>query len=507
MRIIIADDEYWAQEYLIDIINHSDPTWSIVGVASQGKELEEMVMEQRPDVAIIDIHMPEMSGLQAYQACKARSPETQWIILTGYEEFHYALEAIKLGVRDYLTKPVEARNLEQIIRRLDAERKLMMEGIQEQVELSLRNAYYGGQSDSWTGRSSLANNCVYQIAIIYADSFLEKQIQERLMQQFVAKIQALLPSREEGLEWHWMYVLPSGDLCSVMVLKKDRKENGRYRSYACELETMIRQASRSEWAITVITHEQPLRYCELGPWMYEARSHSPMRMLHGTGRVWRLQEMAAAHLPGYVHLFEVVNRLVSYYKHHKLSAYVAECNRLLDLLIETKMDSDPSLQLIKQGFYAYLQLHIPVQLRVHTPVLTMISSLIQQGYMTIAAVGGEEKRDLIERVRQYIEQNYMNNLSISGIAQEFYMSPNYLSTLFHRKVGTPFLKYVTNIRIQKAQSLLTETDKQIQEVAYLVGYYSQSHFIKTFREYTGYYPSDYPGRSSKRTLKREYNRY
>jgi two-component system, response regulator YesN len=109
--------------------------------------------------------------------------------------------------------------------------------------------------------------------------------------------------------------------------------------------------------------------------------------------------------------------------------------------------------------------------------------LIQHGY--------KGQMHKVDQVIHYIQNRYMENIGISQIAEEFNLTPNYLSTLFRKKTGTTFVKYLTHNRINKARELLAQNDMQIQQVAKEVGYFSTRHFTKLFTEIVGCYPSDY----------------
>jgi len=85
----------------------------------------------------------------------------------------------------------------------------------------------------------------------------------------------------------------------------------------------------------------------------------------------------------------------------------------------------------------------------------------------------------------------IKDINILQIADELQVTPNYLSTVFHKKMDITFIKHLTRIRLIKAQQLLLETNAQVQEVAELVGYVNPRYFAKLFTELTGYYPSDY----------------
>ena len=115
MKVVIADDESLVRYTLRSMINEMEAPWQIVGESTNGEELMVLLAEHQPNVAIVDIRMPKMNGLEAILLGKAKSPLTKWIILSGYSDFHYAQEALRLGVSQYLLKPVGSADLESAL--------------------------------------------------------------------------------------------------------------------------------------------------------------------------------------------------------------------------------------------------------------------------------------------------------------------------------------------------------------------------------------------------------
>ena len=129
MRILIAEDEQRTRQGLVRVLQSLRDEYEIVAQASNGKAALEMILEQKPDVVFIDIKMPFMDGLELSRLVKKALPQTKIIILSGYNEFDYAKEAIKIGISDYLLKPVTSANL------IDALKKVA-ETIREEREKS-----------------------------------------------------------------------------------------------------------------------------------------------------------------------------------------------------------------------------------------------------------------------------------------------------------------------------------------------------------------------------------
>lgn len=101
------------------------------------------------------------------------------------------------------------------------------------------------------------------------------------------------------------------------------------------------------------------------------------------------------------------------------------------------------------------------------------------------------KKDLITDVKEYISQNFAQNLTLAVLANRFFINPFYLSQLFKEKTGETYLSYVMKVRINKAKELLETTNLKMAEVCELVGYTDTKYFSKLFEKLAGCKPSEY----------------
>lgn len=115
-RLFLADDEIIILRGLRKLLDWGELGIEIVGEAMNGKEAEERILALKPDLAILDIHMPLLSGLDILRTISERKLNTRVILLTGHEEFAYAREALRLGAGNYLVKPVRKEELLQAVR-------------------------------------------------------------------------------------------------------------------------------------------------------------------------------------------------------------------------------------------------------------------------------------------------------------------------------------------------------------------------------------------------------
>ena len=120
-KIVIADDEPKIRQGLRELVESFDLPLKVCGEAKNGLEALRIAGEEQPDIALVDICMPKLNGLQLLEQIRSVRPECRTIIVSGYNEFSYAKEAMALGVRSYILKPIEEQELYEAILRLTEE--------------------------------------------------------------------------------------------------------------------------------------------------------------------------------------------------------------------------------------------------------------------------------------------------------------------------------------------------------------------------------------------------
>jgi len=120
-KVLIADDERVIREGMATLIDWNQHEFEVCGLAANGLEALDMIAKTRPDLMLVDIQMPQLSGLLLIEKAKVIAPDLEFIIITGYDEFDFARQAINLGVRDYLLKPIKEHRLLESVERIRKE--------------------------------------------------------------------------------------------------------------------------------------------------------------------------------------------------------------------------------------------------------------------------------------------------------------------------------------------------------------------------------------------------
>ncbi|WP_055108872.1 response regulator transcription factor [Paenibacillus ihumii] len=392
MRAIIADDEKLARSTLRSMLNELDSGLEIVGEAKDGGELAEMMDANGVDIVFVDIKMPVMSGLEVVQRFKESSPNTQFLILSGYSEFEYAREALRLNALDYLLKPVDL----------------------DELALSLKKARERYIFQIRAGNSEFAN-------ILASLVYMTRSIED-------------IP--EYSVYKDWVFSLGCFTFSGTLTESQKKLEECRYQQ--------------------------------------EIREHADLRFLCPEYRTSMLI------LPnGYFvqvigmdpRLAEKGKKMLEDYWNHTVQDRIANNNSSFKVSLNTF--SDMSFQ----------------------SATKKLLDLAETNGDVDSDFGDKKDEDesihIVDKVVAFVENNYMKDIGIGQIAYDLEVTPNYLSSLFHRRQGVTFMKFLTKIRMERAKEILEHNPHiKIYEVAEQVGYYTTRHFTKLFREYFNCYPSE-----------------
>lgn len=144
--ILVVEDEYLVRKGLTKLVNFSAYDMEVIGEAEDGKQAWDSIQKRVPDIILTDINMPHMNGIQLAGLVREHYPHTHLVFLTGYDDFDYALSAVKLGIDDYLLKPFSRQDIEEMLENI--KKKLDQEGKQLQVQGLLKTEFDGDIAQS-----------------------------------------------------------------------------------------------------------------------------------------------------------------------------------------------------------------------------------------------------------------------------------------------------------------------------------------------------------------------
>lgn len=453
MNLLIVDDEpliHVSIEFSLEELQTDDVQ---IFHAYSGTEMLTRMAEQAIDIALVDIQMPGMSGLEAINAAREQWPNTFYYIMSGFSEFEYAREAIRLNVTEYLLKPLEPEALAAVIAKVRAERANQ----QEQVRDAFR-AWLEGTLHRHDVGYLYSPQYYTAILLLTYDSNLEDQdpwVPDAVLthhEYFVS-----IPCNEGVL---LMLFAPSAPL-GREILREVRRRNFP-EGVTCFATSMCHDAEKMATQMRQILDYSPIRvYRGIGVRYDVAAILSASEEEIGAAQKW-IALRDSFFTSRYTDYVSLGSQLA-----HSQDMWPAQGAEQLEKFLETvtgipcpgPKTAEEKLKYLRQAG----------------------ETLMQQ----------RKNTDKLDSVLSYVERNFNKDISVASLAARFDLTPNYLSALLKKKLGMKFTDYLTRLRIAQAKRLLLSTDLSIKEITEQVGYYSQSHFTKLFMEREGCTPGEF----------------
>lgn len=464
MKILIADDEILSRLTILKILNDLGIPNSDLLQAESGQQILDLLHTECIDIAFIDIRLPDFSGLSAIEQCLSFSENTSFYVLTGYSKFEYAKEAIHLGVKDFLLKPVTPDLLASILEK---------EERHTQAKKKLANYVYANQiSHVLLGGTPSATEPALSCLPIYLTSYHPENIN-------------LTSFYRIELEYPMVHVVvfPIYNMTGIVFCT----ESSQYSAAVLPaIRRILKQVlvQKENADVSIFYPEAFLPLSDLPGIYSDLKNFSVLRIFQGSHRIFPYRP---SYISSHSSLFDLATLFEKMYEHYVAASYsdMVSTTQLLKTRIHSFRLWEDSTYMMHVNDWLAVIFHQPPchSENDFTKMLdTLCFSLLQEQ---------EGKEFRIQDVLNYIHNHFSEDLSVNSLASEFHFSPNYLSTLFKKETGTKFIDYVTDLRMAKGKQLLVETSLQIKEIALQVGYLTASHFIRTFVKYEGVTPNEY----------------
>lgn len=453
MNLLIVDDEpliHVSIEYSLK--ESGDPSLRIFH-AYNGSEMLQRMAEQDIDIALVDIRMPGMDGLTAIGNARRNWPKTNYYIMSSFSEFEYAREAIKLNVAEYLLKPLTSEQLSEILARVRQEKDREEDQIRESFRAWLVGTLHRHDV------SSLFDPACFASVLLFCCDSPEKELHD------------WLPERLQGDQPN-VTVIPCWEGQLALVFAQDEKS-------VQEILHALPQKDHPEGVTGFITpvSDDP---AVLAKEMHRILDLSPLRVFWGIGRRYRSALLPETSEEETTQAAEWIG-LRDCFLEKRYADFVTKSSAL----IPTLADLGPA-QL--RHLADFLRTVTGEEIPGGADAEGIAAFLRETGEGMIRRETGQDR---IDAVIEYVRENYCEDISVARLSLQFDLSPNYLGSLFKKKLGVSFVDYLTSLRIARAKELLVSGNLSVREVAESVGYYSQSYFTKIFIKKEGCTPGEY----------------
>lgn len=498
LTILIVDDEPLILNGLMSMIRHRPGGSAVVIGASDAAEALEAAERSRPDLVITDIHMPEMNGLELIEAMQEMSLCERFVILTGYEDFGYARQALRYGALDYLLKPIDKQVLYELLDKVGEQKERELKRIAERQQAALGDMLFFNAAPE------------------------DLELEDEAMAQAV-------PTGETGL---------------LLLQYPPHQEEAAYETL-CRLQTRLAPVAERIRLLRKRLPGQALMLIESKrlPAVWETVAAEPWRFAEpGEARPSRLLVGAseAADLTGRSNLHGLYIRARAALDIHKLYGRPAlppipppaASARMLTLLCgEGGTEQESELreiaeQLAQAGhpqsaggaddiafmlglMELYLQ-HRGLSQDHDGSRLTereeaesgavdpdqVAQRLVQLVRLALPRPERQAAKHsyspTMNRILRYVEEHFQEDVSLDQLSEALKLHANYISALFKQETGETFLHYLHAYRIERAKAWIVRLpDMPLHQIALKAGYENTRHFFKMFKKITELTPGQF----------------
>lgn len=491
MNILLVDDEYLIRAKLLKYLKDSTFKFNNIYEASDGLEALEIIRTNSIDIAIIDIHMPKITGIELLQTLRAELYKTNIIFLTGFEKFEYARQAIKYNTVEYLLKPVKKSDLYNAIEKCISLIEKSDQNLVAIHELEEKSKYQY-IVDSIYNDLDIKNSPL----TITDDNYIFISV-ELFHESYLNKLYSFLENNFETFDV--IYGLSKKNKILLVNCIYSDNIKARFNS---------------------LIENQILSYCyfnkdskdikKLKDSFFECITLFPAKIFFDKFSIFTFNDIKykACTLPNTLKLdFELLarsntsNNLVNTFEFYIDKVSDIKDIYALKLLVNCFLSSIEDVFLEGNGEYlSPINLdHLITNLLYTSKDLNSIKSYCYNCYDRLSKEKSTTRNTknsisskTIIKVKEYIDQNYYSdNINLDYLSSRFYINSCHLSSTFKKIIGESLVEYITKKRITEAKSLLKNDDIKLSEVAEKVGYKDYYYFSKLFKKHVGVSPLKY----------------
>ncbi|MFW2490247.1 response regulator transcription factor [Clostridium chromiireducens] len=521
MKIFLADDDFIIRKGIRTILEKSNPKYSIIGEAQDGEEALEKIKElDSIDLLITDIKMPIMDGLELIKELRAYRDTIKIIVLSGFDDFKYVRSAFKDGAVDYVLKPINKKSLIELVEKIDSciqienQEKLQIEKgsnlILENLLKKLMNRLYVKFSDCENDVSSfgIKSNKYYAVLIFELDINYEKlnKVEEvniaRLLEDLYSRI-TFIENHEAYFEQAFKYIEKQ-----QIVILYNGITNQESLDYIIQKYKMIMECcKRGEvtYSIGISDLFSELDKCYIA--YDQAVKSLNYRFYRGGGEIIKFNEVDMKNFESYFNIDEYVKSISDNIEILNFSSVRSIINELFDKLRKDKIDSEEFRDIIEeicekviftindlQEIFNEREYNYKFHIREITTIDELneyINTIFRTALEDMKIERDKRSKKRIEIAKAYINNNFMNNITLNEVAEHVQLNTSYFSNLFKKESGMNFSDYLLNIRLKRAKRLLRDPTIRVYEVGTMVGYEDAVSFGRAFKKKVGMSPKEY----------------
>lgn len=537
IKVFLVEDEMVIRRGIKNSIDWEKEGYIFCGEASDGELAYPMIIKEKPDILITDIRMSFMDGLELCKLVKKELPNIKILILSGYDEFDYAKEAIRLGVTEYLLKPISSGKLlealngvSESIRREKEDKDLVrkyMEEMRENTEhekqkffeqmiagnLSMADALETGKKYEMNLSAGMYNLLLFRFT-------LGKE--NRKSGELLGEAEYAIEKLTERLEYVFEFQRGVEGWAFLLMADNEEQMSERVKELSKDLEEIMKNYSTIAYFGGI---GQPVaRLRELEESFREAERALAARFTMELNRIISVEDIRMAQNVDTLDDIEItsfgeIEKTRTMLEKFLNNGAEDEIDEFVDVYINELPEENLKSVLMRQYIImdAYIVMMsfcekiegIEGEMQAQSEELKNSMKTIQtleeiKNYIRMLlkkiigvrdTISGRRYSDIIEIAKDQIRKTYMSDeISLNTIAAEVGMSPSYFSSIFSKEMGKTFVEYLTEIRMDRAKELLMCSSMKTSEIGYEVGYKDPHYFSYIFKKTQNCTPKEFRAR-------------
>lgn len=527
-KVVLADDEAAVLNSIRRNIAWEELGFEIVGALFNGKDVMDLLEYQEADLLITDIRMPFMDGMELLKSVRMKYPQMKMVIISGYDDFNYAKEAMTYDVTDYILKPINAGELEEALKKIkdtldrEMEEKKNIHILERQyianlpiIRENLLNKIISGNVREENLEEELDNcavgiaraNC-WTVALIQIEHIEAREGETPVEQQLGGVyIRSLVREKCKDCFTYASFYNLLGE-CVIFGMK----DKGQMSHILFQLTEIVKESRRVmgiHLAIGVGKIKDQILKCSDS--FQESREALLYRKMTGDGDVIYMEDIDTTEPEEKIPDRSVLDDLFTAVKFGKQadtrkamerirlqvsaggmrkSDYQAYCIRILNVLVMLMQQQGIESEEIFGGIPDYLNILLQYD-RPEEFLNWMEASCLKIGRAYEGQRDTKEKT-IVEVAQEHIQKGYGDpEISLEKVASQVGLTTTYFSSLFKKETGESFVEYLTRVRMEEAMRRLKETNEKIYVIAEQTGYPDPGYFSHVFKKRYGFSPIQY----------------
>ncbi len=537
ITVLLADDDFLVRETLYEIVPWKELGMEVIAQAENGKQALNMCIELKPDILFTDIKMPFLNGLEVAISLQELDIKTKIVLISGIQDFNYAKTALSINAAGYILKPIQIKEIIEVLKKI--RNSIDMEQNREEVYYRLKVQL---EENMYLMRDKFLNNLVmdiisdqnlisekleyFQIPLKVNESII---IAVAEIDDYVKRVADKAESYKQFLNFSVKNIIEetlvnhqagvcvyTNDNQFVIIFNRKFSSEEKMTVIFDEMQELLSDFNKITLSIGVGNQVSGME--ALADSYNNALSALNYKFYTGKNSIIHIGDISNTQKLYQMSDFNVYSNLNLMQKELLSQIKLGDTEKLSNtvekyfaFLTEVKLFTEEyirgvCIELIINVYQEIFKTETDVQ-EIFPHYLNSVQTVLksetvfdmkQTVYQMLEHICKYFKSkyhlkhgNLVSQIKELAEKRYMENITLSDIANEVYMSPNYICSVFKKETGITINEYLIKVKMDAAKNMLKDTRMKILEIAEKLGYENPHYFSYSFKKYTGQTPQQY----------------